>query len=187
MWEYMEKEEKFLVGAFGAAFLGVILVSLVYVVKDSKIPKFEGVVTQIIEDGEKTEVFFEDGTSTFFLKDCNPRIVCVEVGDTLTYRGGDGIHGAEYWGLRSSSNEADKRALYKERTGVKGVIARIEFGYLRSSRYRDASVLFTDGVTKMFSLSSNPQMACAEVGDTLVYKGNRCVSFRPHLTTAAKE
>ena len=184
MWEYMEKEEKFLVGAFGAAFLGVILVSLVYVVKDSKIPKFEGVVTQIIEDGEKTEVFFEDGKSASFSK-CG-EIVSLEVGDTLKYISEDG--GAECWEVRSSSDRAAKRALYEQRTGVrvKGVIARIEFGYFHSFKYGDASVLFTDGETKVFSLANNPQMACAEVGDTIVYKMKKntahCVSLIPPAT-----
>lgn len=184
MWEYMNKLEKALIILLGVAMLGVITVPLVYLVKVAKTPKLEGIVSRIIENGEKTEVFFEDGKSASFSK-CG-EIVSLEVGDTLKYIiSEDG--GAECWSVSSSSDRAAKRALYEQRTGVKGVIARIEFGYFHSFKYGDASVLFTDGETKVFSLANNPQMACAEVGDTLVYKGNRCVSFRPHLTTAAKE
>ena len=180
MWEYMNKIEKAFIIALGVAMLGVISVPLGYLIT----PKLEGIVSRIIENGEKTEVFFEDGKSASFSK--WGEIASLEVGDRLKYIiSEDG--GAKCWSVSSSSDRAAKRALYEQRTGVKGVIARIEFGYFHSFKYGDASVLFTDGVTKMFSLSSNPQMACAEVGDTLVYKGNRCVSFRPHLTTAAKE
>ena len=181
----LEKALIILLGMLGVAMLGVISVPLVYLVKVAKTPKLEGVVSQIIETEEKTEVFFEDGKSASFSKPCVQPIVALEIGDTLTYISEDG--GAECWSVSSSSDRAAKRALYEQRTGVKGVIARIEFGYFHSFKYGDASVLFTNGETKVFSLANNPQMACAEVGDTLVYKGNRCVSFRPHLTTAAKE
>lgn len=179
MWEYMNKIEKAFIIALGVAMLGLISIPLGYLVT----PKFEGIVSRIIENGEKTEVFFEDGKSASFSK-CG-EIVSLEVGDTLKYIiSEDG--GAECWEVRSSSNEADKRALYEQRTGVKGVIARIEFGYFHSFKYGDASVLFSDGETKVFSLANNPQMACAEVGDTIVYKMKKntahCVSLIPPVT-----
>lgn len=184
MWEYMNKLEKALIILLGVAMLGVITVPLVYLVKVAKTPKLEGIVSRIIENGEKTEVFFEDGKSASFSK-CG-EIVSLEVGDTLKYISEDG--GAECWEVRSSSDRAAKRALYEQRTGVrvKGVIARIEFGYFHSFKYGDASVLFTDGETKVFSLANNPQMACAEVGDTIVYKMKKntahCVSLIPPVT-----
>ena len=180
MWEYMNKIEKAFIIALGVAMLGLISVPLGYLVT----PKLEGIVSRIIENGEKTEVFFEDGKSASFSK-CG-EIVSLEVGDTLKYISEDG--GAECWEVRSSSDRAAKRALYEQRTGVrvKGVIARIEFGYFHSFKYGDASVLFTDGETKVFSLASNPQMACAEVGDTIVYKMKKntahCVSLIPPVT-----
>lgn len=180
MWEYMNKIEKAFIIALGVAMLGLISVPLGYLVT----PKLEGIVSRIIENGEKTEVFFEDGKSASFSK-CG-EIVSLEVGDTLKYISEDG--GAECWEVRSSSDRAAKRALYEQRTGVrvKGVIARIEFGYFHSFKYGDASVLFTDGETKVFSLANNPQMACAEVGDTIVYKMKKntahCVSLIPPAT-----
>lgn len=180
MWEYMNKIEKAFIIALGVAMLGLISVPLGYLVT----PKLEGIVSRIIENGEKTEVFFEDGKSASFSK-CG-EIVSLEVGDTLKYISEDG--GAECWEVRSSSDRAAKRALYEQRTGVrvKGVIARIEFGYFHSFKYGDASVLFTDGETKVFSLANNPQMACAEVGDTIVYKMKKntahCVSLIPPVT-----
>ena len=175
--------EKALIILLGVAMLGVITVPLVYLVKVAKTPKLEGIVSRIIENGEKTEVFFEDGKSASFSK-CG-EIVSLEVGDTLKYIiSEDG--GAECWSVSSSSDRAAKRALYEQRTGVKGVIARIEFGYFHSFKYGDASVLFTDGETKVFSLANNPQMACAEVGDTIVYKMKKntahCVSLIPPAT-----
>lgn len=175
--------EKALIILLGVAMLGVITVPLVYLVKVAKTPKLEGIVSRIIENGEKTEVFFEDGKSASFSK-CG-EIVSLEVGDTLKYIiSEDG--GAECWSVSSSSDRAAKRALYEQRTGVKGVIARIEFGYFHSFKYGDASVLFTDGETKVFSLANNPQMACAEVGDTIVYKMKKntahCVSLIPPVT-----
>ena len=180
MWEYMNKIEKAFIIALGVAMLGLISVPLGYLVT----PKLEGIVSRIIENGEKTEVFFEDGKSASFSK-CG-EIVSLEVGETLKYSSEDG--GAECWEVRSSSDRAAKRALYEQRTGVrvKGVIARIEFGYFHSFKYGDASVLFTDGETKVFSLANNPQMACAEVGDTIVYKMKKntahCVSLIPPAT-----
>ncbi|MDD7313267.1 MAG: hypothetical protein PUH03_02795 [bacterium] len=176
----MNKIEKAFIIALGVAMLGLISVPLGYLVT----PKLEGIVSRIIENGEKTEVFFEDGKSASFSK-CG-EIVSLEVGDTLKYISEDG--GAECWEVRSSSDRAAKRALYEQRTGVrvKGVIARIEFGYFHSFKYGDASVLFTDGETKVFSLANNPQMACAEVGDTIVYKMKKntahCVSLIPPAT-----
>ena len=185
MWDIMDKWTKAFIIVLGVAMLGVISVPLVYSIKEAKTPKFEGVVSQIIESEERTTILFEDGKSTFFLKPCDQRIGALEVGDTLTYISEEeSRYGARCRGVRSSSDEATKKALYEQRIGTrcKGVVARIEFGYLRSFRYRDASVLFTNGKTKVFSLANNPQMACAEVGDTIVYKGKRCVSLIPHVT-----
>ncbi len=174
----MEKEEKAFVVFLVLAILAAVFIILVV---EFMTPKFEGVVSQIIETEEKTIILFEDGKSTSFLRPYETEIVSLEVGDTLKYTE-DRIKGAKCRSVRSSSNEAAKRVLYKERTEVKGVIARIEFGHLRSFKYRYVGILFTDGKTKTFSLSSNPEMICAEVGDTIVYKGKRCVSFKPHLT-----
>lgn len=182
MWEYMNKLEKALIIAFGVMSLALLSAPLVYL---ATVPKFEGVVSQIMETEEKTEVFFEDGKSASFSKPCVQPIVALEIGDTLKYIiSEDG--GAECWSVSSSSDRAAKNALYEQRTGVKGVIARIEFGYFHSFKYGDASVLFSDGETKVFSLANNPQMACAEVGDTIVYKMKKntahCVSLIPPVT-----
>ena len=185
MWEYMNKLEKALIILLGVAMLGVITVPLVYLVKVAKTPKLEGIVSRIIENGEKTEVFFEDGKSASFSKPCVQPRVALEIGDRLKYIiSEDG--GAECWSVSSSSDRAAKNALYEQRTGVKDVIARIEFGYFHYFKYGDASVLFTNGETKVFSLANNPQMACAEVGDTIVYKMKKntahCVSLIPPAT-----
>lgn len=183
MWEYMNKLEKALIIAFGVMSLALLSAPLVYL---ATVPKFEGVVSQIMETEEKTTILFEDGKSTSFSKPCVQSIVSLEVGDTLKYTKKEGIYYAECWEVRSSSDRAAKNALYEQRTGVKGVIARIEFGYFHSFKYGDASVLFTNGETKVFSLANNPQMACAEVGDTIVYKMKKntahCVSLIPPAT-----
>lgn len=170
--------------------------------------EFEGVVSRIPKQSrKKTKILFDDGKFFYFSESSSPQIVCVEVGDTLKYTNKHGSRYAKCVALypvletAKIKNDSSVPRQYKQsksQTGFPntGIIGRIEFGCFENNGL-EASVIFTNGDVQIFKLFRNPQMACAEVGDTVVYELKKrricgiievgparvfCLSIRPDFT-----